>query len=134
MQKHELTLYLISWTEGLLHGMQTISHGIDGIDDKAHLGVLCILIAQRLPPCEEYTPVQSQHLSFTCRREELPIGGTNRCRCGCMRCSPAGDPSVCTGSDVARIQGTKGSSRWSRASASGSSDRTRSRRPTLTLW
>lgn len=51
------TLYLVSWTEGLLHGMQTISHGVNSIDDEAHLGVLCILMAQRLSPCEGHVPV-----------------------------------------------------------------------------
>lgn len=52
-----LRSHLISWTEGLLHGMQPIGHGVNGIDDEAHLGVLCVLLAQRLPPCEEHSPV-----------------------------------------------------------------------------
>lgn len=51
------TLYLVFWAQGLLHGMQTISHGVNGIDDEAHLGVLCILMAQRLSPCEGNVPV-----------------------------------------------------------------------------
>lgn len=49
--------YLESWTEGLLHGMQTMSHGVNSIDDKAHLGVLCILVAERLSPCGGDGPV-----------------------------------------------------------------------------
>lgn len=48
--------YLISWTESLLHGMQPMSHRIDGIYDKAHLSVLGILVAQRLSPCGEQRP------------------------------------------------------------------------------
>lgn len=38
--------YLVSWTEDLLHGMQAVRHGIDGVYHKAHLGVLGILMAQ----------------------------------------------------------------------------------------
>lgn len=54
-------MYLISWTEGFLHGVQAVSHGVDGIYDKAHLGVLGILMAQRLSPCGEQRPAHKEN-------------------------------------------------------------------------
>lgn len=31
--------------------MQAVRHGVDGVDDKAHLGVLCVLLPKRLSLC-----------------------------------------------------------------------------------
>lgn len=57
---NKVELYLISWTQGFLHGVQAISHGIDSIYDKAHLGVLGVLMAQRLSPCGEQRPAHNE--------------------------------------------------------------------------
>lgn len=43
--------YLISWAERPLHVMQAIRHGVDGINDKPHLGVLCVLLPEGLSLC-----------------------------------------------------------------------------------
>lgn len=29
--------------------MEAICHGVDGIDDESHLGVLCIIVPERVP-------------------------------------------------------------------------------------
>lgn len=43
--------YLISRAERPLHVMQAVRHGVDGINDKAHLGVLCVLLPEGLSLC-----------------------------------------------------------------------------------
>lgn len=48
---HQGNTYLIAWAECPLHVMQAICHWIDGINDKPHLSVLCILLPQRLSLC-----------------------------------------------------------------------------------
>lgn len=48
---HQRSTYLIAWAECPLHVMQAICHGVDGINDKPHLSVLCILLPKRLSLC-----------------------------------------------------------------------------------
>lgn len=36
-------------TQRFLHVVEAIGHAVDGIDHEAHLGVLCILLPQRIP-------------------------------------------------------------------------------------
>lgn len=70
---HHAEPYLVSRTEGLLHGMQSVSHWIDGIYDKAHLGVLGILMAQRLSPCGEQRPTHKEKPISNCFNLKLTM-------------------------------------------------------------
>ena len=40
--------------------MQAVSHGVDGIYDKAHLSVLGVMEAQRFSPCGEQRPAHKE--------------------------------------------------------------------------
>ena len=43
--------HLVAGAEGLLHVMQAVRHGVDGVYHKPHLSVLGILLAKRLALC-----------------------------------------------------------------------------------
>lgn len=44
--------YLIAWTEGLLHVMEAVCHWVNGINNKPHFSVLCILLPKWLSLCK----------------------------------------------------------------------------------
>lgn len=47
----QVDAHLEPWAEHPLHVVQAVRHGVDGVDDKAHLGVLCVLLPKRLSLC-----------------------------------------------------------------------------------
>lgn len=48
---HGLAEPWLPWAQLLVHVMEAVSHGIDGIDDKAHFTILNIVFMQTLVSC-----------------------------------------------------------------------------------
>lgn len=46
-----LGAHLEPWAEHPLHVVKAVGHGVDGVDHKAHLGVLCVLLPEGLSLC-----------------------------------------------------------------------------------
>ena len=51
VSSHLSAAHLVARAEGLLHVMQAVRHGVDGIYHKPHLSVLGVLLAKRLTLC-----------------------------------------------------------------------------------
>lgn len=62
---HVLTQPHVARAEVSVHIMQPVGHGVDGIDDEAHLAVLNVVVLQTFITCPHMTDM-SGLISWTC--------------------------------------------------------------------
>lgn len=62
---HVLTEPNVTGAQDSVHVMQPVSHGVDGIDDKAHLAVLDVVVLQTFVTC----PHIKNRLGLLCRTD-----------------------------------------------------------------
>lgn len=77
---HVVTEPHLTGAEASVHVMQPVSHGVDGVNDEAHLAVLNVVVLQTFVTC----PRMRERQELVSRTEGKPYSGVSALQARCV--------------------------------------------------